>query len=274
MQNSLELFSIGEVAKMFRISVSSLRHYEEIGILSPEKVDGETGYRYYSSRQFEVLNSIRYLRALDMPLPKIAEFLQNRDINNIEEKLLEQKNAVLEKENELRRIELKITNRLKMLDDAKNSVFDKVTLVQKKACRMIYLKELLKIKSYLDMENPIRRLDAQQAEAVVFLGKVGLGISAENLKKRNFENYDGIFLILDDEDKFSGDTACFPETTCAQIRFHGSHAQSKAQYEKLMDFLAEKNLEAAGFSREITMIDWGITSDTSKFVTEICIPVK
>lgn len=132
MENSLELFSIGEVAKMFRISVSSLRHYEEIGILTPEKVDGETGYRYYSSRQFEVLNSIRYLRALDMPLPKIAEFLQNRDINNIEEKLLEQKNAVLEKEDELRRIELKITNRLKMLDDAKNSVFDKVTLVQKK----------------------------------------------------------------------------------------------------------------------------------------------
>ena len=29
-----------------------------------------------------------------------------------------------------------------------------------------------------------------------------------------------------------------------------------------------------GFSREITLIDYGVTDDTEKFVTEICIPVK
>ena len=33
-------------------------------------------------------------------------------------------------------------------------------------------------------------------------------------------------------------------------------------------------MEIAGFSREITLIDYGITNDQDKFVTEICIPVK
>lgn len=62
------LFSIGDVAKLFHLSVSSLRHYEVLGLITPEYTDPESGYRYYGARQFEVLNSIRYLRALDMPL--------------------------------------------------------------------------------------------------------------------------------------------------------------------------------------------------------------
>lgn len=61
-----ELFQIGDVAKMFHLSVGSLRHYERIGLVMPEYVDQETGYRYYSTRQFECLNTIRYLRVLDM----------------------------------------------------------------------------------------------------------------------------------------------------------------------------------------------------------------
>lgn len=61
-----ELFQIGDVAKMFHLSVGSLRHYEKIGLVSPEYIDQETGYRYYSTRQFECLNTIHYLRVLDM----------------------------------------------------------------------------------------------------------------------------------------------------------------------------------------------------------------
>ena len=63
-----QLFSIGEVARLFHMSVSSLRHYESLGLLSPEYINPDSGYRYYSTRQFEVLNTLRYLRALDMPL--------------------------------------------------------------------------------------------------------------------------------------------------------------------------------------------------------------
>ena len=51
-----QLFSIGEMAKIFHLSVSSLRHYEALGLVSPEYVDPSTHYRYYSVRQFEPLN--------------------------------------------------------------------------------------------------------------------------------------------------------------------------------------------------------------------------
>lgn len=116
-----KLFSIGDVAKLFHISVSSLRHYEDVGLLTPEHIDSDSGYRYYSIRQLEVLNTIRYLRVLDLPLSEIADFLGNRDVERIEEKLRQQKEAVIAKQAELKRIERKIDNRLRTIADAKNS---------------------------------------------------------------------------------------------------------------------------------------------------------
>ena len=70
-----KLLQIGEVAKIFHVSMGTLRHYEQEGLLEPEYVDEKTGYRYYGVRQLEVLNTIRYLRVLDLPLSEIAEFL-------------------------------------------------------------------------------------------------------------------------------------------------------------------------------------------------------
>ena len=36
----------------------------------------------------------------------------------------------------------------------------------------------------------------------------------------------------------------------------------------------EHRMQISGFSREVTLIDYGVTNDTEKFVTEICIPVQ
>ena len=121
-----KLFQIGDVAKMFHISTGSLRHYEQAGLIQPEYIDPNTGYRYYSIRQFEVLNTIRYLRVLDMPLHQIADFLENRDIEVMEEKLLKQKELVAGKKKELAAIEKKIDHRLQQIRDARNRKLDSI----------------------------------------------------------------------------------------------------------------------------------------------------
>ena len=93
----MRLFQIGEMAKLFHLSVSSIRHYEDLGLILPEKTDENTGYRYYSTRQFEAFNTVRYLRALDMPLSEISDFMKDRDVDKIEQKLRAQKLSVEQK---------------------------------------------------------------------------------------------------------------------------------------------------------------------------------
>lgn len=251
-----DLFPIGEVSRLFHISVSSLRHYETLGLLTPAYIAPDSGYRYYGAEQFEALNTIRYLRALDMPLSEIKDFLQNRDIDRIEEKLRQQKRAVLQKQRELRRIQRKIDHRLNWLADAETAPLNTVSLVRLPACRVVWMDDPLRIDGSADMEAPIRKLDQSDAEAVVFLGKVWLGISAERLRRAETARYDGIFLLLDQEDLYTGETLRLPETLCALLRYIDQHS-----------------LRITGFSREITLIDYGVTSDPDKFVTEICIPV-
>lgn len=270
----IKLFSIGDLAKLFHLSVSSLRHYEAAGLLQPEWVDPQTGYRYYSTRQFEVLNTIRYLRALDMPLPEIADFLRDRDVGRMEEKLRLQRETVIRKQQELRRIERKIENRLQQLHTAQTCPLDTVELVEAAACRIVWMESSMKIEGYLDMETWIRKLDSSDVEAVVFLGKVGVSLSGEHLRQGRYTPYDGIFLVLDEEDNYNGEVQQLPQALCVRIRFRGSHAQAPEQYEKLTAYIAAHQMEVAGFSREITMIDYGLTNDLQKFVTEISIPAR
>ena len=118
------LFQIGDVARLFDLSVSSIRHYEAMGLVTPEYTDPDSGYRYYGPSQFERFNTIRYLRALDMPLSEITDFLQNRDVERIEEKLCRQQETVRLKMEELQRVARKIDKRLAVLAEARTATAD------------------------------------------------------------------------------------------------------------------------------------------------------
>ena len=54
-----DLFTIGEIAKLFEINIRTLRYYDEINLLKPERIDPNSKYRYYSTKQFERLNTIK-----------------------------------------------------------------------------------------------------------------------------------------------------------------------------------------------------------------------
>lgn len=156
----------------------------------------------------------------------------------------------------------------------KSARLDEIELIQTPACRIVWMEDALYLKSFLDMEPSIRRLEQSQREAVVFLGKVGVGISKEHLEAGQFSRYDCAFLLLDREDRFDGETHKLPETLCARIRFRGSHPQAGAAYEKLLAFLRAHHFTISSFSREVTLIDNGLTDDPGKFVTELSIPVR
>jgi DNA-binding transcriptional MerR regulator/effector-binding domain-containing protein len=77
MQSSL---GIGDFARATHLSVKTLRHYHETGVLVPLEVDAQTGYRRYGSDQIVTAQVIRRFRALDMPLEEIRAVLGAQDI--------------------------------------------------------------------------------------------------------------------------------------------------------------------------------------------------
>ncbi len=67
---------IGEFARVARVSVATLRHYDQCGLLKPNELDPDTSYRYYSLDQLARLNRILALKELGFPLEQIAHLLE------------------------------------------------------------------------------------------------------------------------------------------------------------------------------------------------------
>ena len=221
-----------------------------------------------------MFNTIRYLRALDMPLLQIADFLQNRDVARIEEKLRQQKQEVGRRKQALERIECKIDNRLHQLSDAQTLPLGQIEQLESEPCRLFWIGQTLRIMDCSELEMPTIQLAQRQAEALVFLCKVGVSVSEAHLRAGSFSRYDGMFLVLEKEDAFEGDVTELGRSLCVRVRFRGSHLQSPEQYARLLAYTEAHGLTPAGFSREITLVGYGLTSDPEKFVTEITIPVR
>jgi DNA-binding transcriptional MerR regulator/effector-binding domain-containing protein len=64
---------------MTHLSVKTLRHYHQVGLLEPAEVNPGTGYRYYLSDQIPTAQVIRRLRDLEMPVAAIRAVLSASD---------------------------------------------------------------------------------------------------------------------------------------------------------------------------------------------------
>jgi DNA-binding transcriptional MerR regulator len=73
--------AIGDFSRATHLSVKTLRHYHEIGLLEPVDVDPDTGYRRYIPAQIGAAQVIRRFRDLDMPLEDIKAVLNAPDLD-------------------------------------------------------------------------------------------------------------------------------------------------------------------------------------------------
>lgn len=267
-----QLFTIGQLSKLFKVKVPTLRYYDEVGLLKPARVDSETHYRYYSTEQFERLNVINYLRALDLSIDSIKHFFDARDTSKLESMLLEQKEQVQKQISTLRSIEQRIDARISQVEDAMHSRLNEIELLTLPSVSVIYLNE--DYRPGEDIEFPISTMRQKfGVDKSIFLGKIALIISPEKLQKHQFDDYSGLALILEPGDDKDA-TESLRAGMYLRLRFHGTHDTAKEQYQKLLTYCQVNDYQIIGSAVETTLIDYGITDDFDKYVTEIRIPVK
>jgi DNA-binding transcriptional MerR regulator len=68
-----ERLQIGEVAELFGITAKTLRHYEEMGLVRPQRLDN--GYREYGIEDIRRLQRVRQLQSLGLSLREIGAVL-------------------------------------------------------------------------------------------------------------------------------------------------------------------------------------------------------
>ncbi|EJL20670.1 MerR family transcriptional regulator [Brevibacillus sp. BC25] len=91
------MLSIGEFSKICGVSTKTLRYYAEIGLMNPDEINPENGYRYYSIRQLKKMLFINRLKSYHFPLDEIKAILEWEE-DQAEEKLV---SALLRKQREM-----------------------------------------------------------------------------------------------------------------------------------------------------------------------------
>ena len=71
----MDLMSIGEFARLSRLSAKALRLYDELGLLPPAQVDPDSGYRWYAAGQLDSARLVASLRQIGVPLAQIQLIL-------------------------------------------------------------------------------------------------------------------------------------------------------------------------------------------------------
>ena len=78
-----EYYTIGEVGKICNISAKALRYYDKIGVISPDYICEENGYRYYNTEQIHRIMGICLYRRLHVSIAEIKRLVEVSTLEDI-----------------------------------------------------------------------------------------------------------------------------------------------------------------------------------------------
>lgn len=90
------MYRIGLFSKINKVTIKTLRYYDEVGLLQPAYIDKENGYRYYTSDQLPTLHRIIALRQIGFSIDQILAILKGQNITDIFEERKQKLEASIE----------------------------------------------------------------------------------------------------------------------------------------------------------------------------------
>ncbi|MBC7003084.1 MerR family transcriptional regulator [Photobacterium sp. BZF1] len=265
----MKLYRIGQISKLYDISVDTLRHYEKIGILQPEVIK-DNGYRYYSNRQVWQLNVIRDLRFLGIGLNDIADYLIERSIDKSIAFIDLQLETIFKKEQELERVRSEILARKTALKAATSHSSDMHITEQYIAERKAWLRTK-KVHSFWDIDRVHREIESEvncKQNSTVNLGLYGARICHKDFLAGNYSTYNDCFILNEQGDH----TLPAGEYACLSFWGHNDMGKIQYHYDRIKQYLRTHNLTMTGPAIEIYLIDIHETDNPEEFLTELQVP--
>lgn len=271
------MLTIGEFSNICRVSAKTLRYYAEIGLILPDEVNPENGYRYYSISQLENMLLINRLKVYCFSLEEIKTIFES------EERMDEVLFAALNKKKK------EIAGKVRKFEDTLHQIDSDISNLRRGKSIMSYLESidmqlteipkmyLLSIrKNVLEHEFPEeygtcfrklfrnmeeKKLTAAAPPMVLFHGDeyTPFGLDTE-------------FAIPVKE--YATGTRDFCPGLCLKTVVRGSYLQLSSVYTKQIEWAEKEGYENSNALFEVYVTAPAKVSEESQLVTEIYYPVK
>ena len=262
---------IGHFARLCQVSIKTLRYYDEVGLLTPEYVDPDTGYRWYAIEQIAQVHRIMALKNLGLSLEQITT-LQANGMSMSEFKAMlrlkhiELRQQLLEAQMRLDQVEAQLT----LLDHQEHPASYDVVMKSVDSFLAATIRAPLEqfadigaltaeIYAYL---QPLH-LDGIDGAILYDYGEAGPGVDAEG------------FVMLE---------RTVPSTSRITVRYlpavermaslvhHGTYATLSRSYTALMTWIEANDYTIIGPGREV-YLHGGVSQYDPSFVTELQFPI-
>lgn len=272
------MFKIGDFSKLSRVSVKTLRYYDDIGLLKAVGVDRFTRYRYYSVEQLPILYRILGLKELGFSLEQIAQLMEGDLTPEQIRRMLEARRSEIEQQMEQERIRLqRILARLKELDEEGKMPEYEVILKQVEPMWVASVSGM--IPNY-DQSEPI--FDRLFDEVYAYVHRQGVrnpgcGIALYHDAQTEADEMP-VEALAPLPERIGGSQRVrvyeLPGVEAvASVVHHGPFATLGNAYQALLAWIQANGYRTAGPTRELYH-SYQRGADQSEFVTEIQFPVR
>ena len=221
-----QFFKINEISKLYNIGPDSLRYYEKLGLLAPKR--GKNNYRLYTLDDLWRLNIIR-----DQQIQEL-----NRLQKNVEERLL-------------------------TLSGAEDQALLKIRLqtFPDRYCHTLHIP----YHTDEEMDLLVKQLLNKNTENLYIISNHNIGsfLPLEEIKKGQYENYSGVF-IIDNSGEY-----CLRGGTYLTFTYAGDYRQNTTYIPELLNYADGHGLVPDGPILELIWVDNHQSADIREHITEL-----
>jgi DNA-binding transcriptional MerR regulator len=277
------MLRIGDFSRLARVTIKTLHHYDEAGLLRPAHVDAQTGYRYYEAAQLQPLQRILLLKDLGFALDEIRALLsaQHDDpllLQRLEKRRAELSASIAEDQQRLRRLDaLRTCASERSVDAGQGVVLQEIPAVEIYSIRERVARMSDVVPSMFEAAEAIVAKHRTRADASPFL----------MLHDPEYREYDvdaEVCIPVKAHDAKLGThlLAGAPKAGC--ITYRGAYEQTPRLYASMLQWLENSGLRIAGPLREVyhrfgadqlgySLPSHVLASSSAEYVTELQTPV-
>jgi DNA-binding transcriptional MerR regulator len=272
-----DLLPIGRFARLTGLSIKALRHYAEIGLLVPARVDEATGYRSYALAQAPRAEAIRRLRELELPLEAVREALDASPRRVAE--LLAAHRARLQAR--IAELGLTVAELGKLIDEEEELMPDEKTMVRfELSVQDLPEGRLLVIRDHVPTEELPTVVPRAIEQVGTYLRELGVQPAGPPVCICPFPDEDGLVSVATGWPAAAPPRApveeeLLPATRALVMKHTGPYDLLRRSYRHMEEVIADNELGTTGQPREVyvsdptevvpdeleTLIIWPIRSD-------------
>lgn len=270
-----QLYSIGQVSKICNISQKTLRYYDKIGLIKPDKVDDSNNYRYYSRETLLFVPVIKYYKQMGFKLEEMQELLTgssySRHVRKFNDKLAEL-------ERQMQELQVATTS----IRDWRDLILEAQTVLENNVSE-VSVKYMEHIKGcYMEQDFKDNYLETIiNIDWTNYLEEIGISITGAVMAyfsdfKSKMQKHNVRIKVFQQVATWSNDYPRFDiggmmVASCYHI---GNYRNINDTYKKIEKWAEANGYECSEFSVERYVTDFWTSRNINDFITEVIVGIK